>query len=55
VEVRHERRARSEEAIEDIREDVAEGDEPSGDEREFLEAEKVDVPRGTPPVEPEDW
>ncbi len=29
------------EAIEDIREKVAEGDEPSGEEREFLENEGV--------------
>jgi hypothetical protein len=42
-----------EEAIEDIRDDVAEGDEPDPDERAFLESEKVDVPRGAPPVEPE--
>jgi hypothetical protein len=44
-----------EEAIDDIGEDVAEGDEPDADERAFLESEKVDVPRGAPPVEPEGW
>jgi hypothetical protein len=42
-----------EEAIEDIREEIAEGDEPDADERRFLESEKVDVPRGAPPLEPE--
>ncbi len=31
------------EAIEDIREKAAEGDEPSGDEREFLESERVNL------------
>jgi hypothetical protein len=44
-----------EEAIDDIREDVAEGDEPSGEEREFLESEKVDVQPGAAPDEPEGW
>jgi hypothetical protein len=31
------------EAIEEIREEVEEGDEPSASEREFLEGEEVDV------------
>jgi hypothetical protein len=44
-----------EEAIVDIREDSEEGDEPSGDEREFLESEKVDLQPGAPPDEPEGW
>ena len=33
----------SEQAIEEIREKVADGDEPSGEEREFLERENVQL------------
>jgi hypothetical protein len=44
-----------EEAIDDIREDIAQGDEPDPDERAFLESEKVDVQPGTPPDQPDDW
>jgi hypothetical protein len=37
-----------EQALDDIREDVAEGDEPEPDEQAFLEGERADPTPGVP-------